>query len=167
MEGKICTHHKFGYCKYNKDCKKKHVKGECKDLATCKNITNCMKRHPKCCIKYASGKCRYETDCSYKHQEPAEIKEHNQLSDKVKQLEKVVHALTCKVLSLEEEVTEIRDNNKNNEEKVILALKDREKAFEDEDNTTNINFKPKISSSPKYKKTSSQSQIKKDKVKKK
>ena len=61
-----------------------------------------MKRHPKCCIRYASGKCRYETDCSYKHQEAAEIKEHNQLSEKVKQLEKVVHALTRKMLSLEE-----------------------------------------------------------------
>ena len=43
---------------------------------------------------------------------------------------------------------------------VIVALKDKEMLFVDENNTTNINFKPTISSSPKYKQTSSQSQIK-------
>ena len=69
-----------------------------------------MKRHIKCCKQYASGKCRFKSDCSYNHLDSIKSKEPIQLEEKVKQLEKVAHALTRKVLTLETEMERIKSN---------------------------------------------------------
>ena len=112
MEGEICTYNKFGFCKFRKECKMIHFKEECKELEKCNNIKTCRKRHPRHCKKYASGQCMFKKDCAYTHQEPVKNLEQTEMVAKVKQLETVVQALTRKVLSLEEEMTELRIKNK-------------------------------------------------------
>ena len=88
---------------------------------------------------------------------------------KVKQLETVVHSLTRKVLSLEEEMTEIKKNNKDSEgvKGSGQSLKTEDKHIDEMKDIPDENsFKPIQSSSPKDKIIDSQSNFKKDKVKK-
>ena len=103
MEGEICLYNKFGYCWFKRKCKRKHLRTENEDLEDCKNVQSCHKRHPKRCKSYALGNCRFKNSCAYKYHKPTINKDHKILDDKVELLEKVVHALTRKVLSLEEE----------------------------------------------------------------
>ena len=112
MEEEICQYDKFGFCKFRKECKRRHFNEECKDLDKCSSIKTCRKRHPKHCKRYDSGQCRYKEDCTYKHQEPIKNMEQAQMVEKLKKLETVVHALTRKVLSLEEEMIKIKKNKK-------------------------------------------------------
>ena len=88
MEGEVCHHHKFGFCKYKLECTKLHYKVECEDPATCKNVQSCTKRHPKCWKKFATGYCRFLHDCAYKHQEKNIQEDEYNLIEKVNMMEK-------------------------------------------------------------------------------
>ena len=126
MEGEACQYHKFGYCKYMDQCKRKHYSEECQD-SKCKSITSCPKRHPKGCKRYASGECRFKNSCAYKHQQPTLNKDQTELNDKLKQIEKVLHALCRKVINLETELEEVKKEN--------IKIKSKEE--------TNKSIKPK------------------------
>ena len=80
-----------------------------------------MKTHPKPCKQFASDKCKFKNSCSYSHQEPRKIEEQSEMIEKVKQLEKVLHAMTRKVLSLEEEIMKIKKNTTKN--KIVKELR--------------------------------------------
>ena len=146
MEGEICLYDKFGHCKYGKECKRKHYETECKDLDNCKSMKSCMKRHPKYCKKFASGECRFKSDCSYKHKEPTSNIEQDQLKEKVKQLEKVLQAMTRKVLNLEEEIVKIKKDGVGGAGKVKERVSEVMKGKSEDKG-----FKPKRSSTPKDK----------------
>ena len=46
---------------------KQHVKGECKDLSSCKSKV-CLKRHPKVCKRLSVEKfCKFGASCAYFH----------------------------------------------------------------------------------------------------
>ena len=126
MEEQICQNSKFGFCKYKKECKRKHFSEECKDLAMCKNMKMCMKRHPKGCKRYSEGQCRFERGCAYKHQDEAINKEQVNLHDKVLELEKVVKVITEKHVSLNEKAME--------QEKVLRAMTRKVLSLENEIN---------------------------------
>ena len=117
MEGEICQHHKYGYCRFKSECNKIHFSSECTDLEGCKNSKGCQKRHPKRCKRYASGTCRFENGCAYKHQKPTtnEDPEQKKLKEKVQVMEKVLHAMTRKVLILETEVERLKKKSSKNE----------------------------------------------------
>ena len=85
------------------------MKTECEHLYNCKNTKSCNKRHPKRCKRYSSEKCRFEHGCAYKHQKPPVNEDHEDLKEKVKDLEKVLHAMTRKVLSLETQVEALKE----------------------------------------------------------
>ena len=124
MEEEICQYHKFGFCKFRKECKRKHFYEECKDLDKCNSKKTCRRRHPKRCKQYDSGQCRHKEDCAYKHQEPIKNVEQAQMVEKLKKLETVVHALTRKVLSLEEEMIKVKKN-----QEVIEVDEEKDIAF--------------------------------------
>jgi hypothetical protein len=68
MEGPVCHHHKFGYCKFKQQCLKEHVKNECEDLSSCREIKFCRKRHPKICRRFSiENFCKFGEQCSYVH----------------------------------------------------------------------------------------------------
>ena len=52
--------------------------------------------------KKASENCRFGNYCTYKHQKPTKNKDHEDIKVKLEQGEKVLHAMTRKVLSLDE-----------------------------------------------------------------
>ena len=110
MEGIICSHHMYGYCKFKERCEKQHVKGECKYLSACKSKT-CKKRHPKVCKRYSLEKyCKFGTDCAYLHMIDTSLQVHNQLKTfelkessnelKIKELEDKVEILKSQILQL-------------------------------------------------------------------
>ena len=109
MEEEICQYHTFGFCRFKDDCKKKHLTTECEDLYNCKKTKSCNKRHPKRCKRYSSEKCRFEHECAYKHQKPPVNEDHEELKEKVKVLEKVLHAKTRKVLGLKTQVEALNE----------------------------------------------------------
>ena len=45
----ICKFNKFGYCKYKEECKKDHVKEECKYGYKCEHVKTCALWHLKMC----------------------------------------------------------------------------------------------------------------------
>ena len=113
MEDMVCSFSKFGYCKYRKDCRRKHFSVECEDLDNCKNIKSCNKRHPKNCKRYVLEGCNFKTDCAYKHQNQSKNHEHEQVNEKVKLLEKIVQELSVKLLCLETELIEVKNTHVN------------------------------------------------------
>ena len=151
MEEEICQHHKFGFCRYKSECRRKHFSKECEDQ-DCKTSKTCNKRHPKRCRKYDTGKCRFKNDCAYKHLKPEtqedteQIKEkievlekavqqiiksnkdNEQLKEKLEVLEKVVHALTRKALSFEAELKVLKDFK--HERSNCVKEKERETNYE-------------------------------------
>ena len=143
MEGEICQHHKYGYCRFKTECKKKHLSSECADLEECKNSKGCQKRHPKLCKRYASGNCRFENGCAYKHKKSSTTEENEQLKDKLQVFEKVLHAMTRKVLSLETEVEKLIKKSSNNvmidnptyKVDKVVDVQDTQKEMVDESNS--------------------------------
>ena len=127
---------KFGFCKFGTDCKRKHFTKVCENLSSCTNINECKKRHPKTCKRFTiENECRFNKDCAYSHvasklnQEKCSSKDQvedmekrvNDLtniieSKKLKELEKVVHALTRKVLSLEDQVKVMKNKKETDQE---------------------------------------------------
>jgi hypothetical protein len=97
------------------------------------------------------------------------MEEQSEMIEKVKQLEKVVHAMTQKVLSLEEEIMKIKKNTTKNE--IVKELRNlkgvKEKCSEVNADMSEQNcFNPTISSSPKVENTISNKNMKKDKEQK-
>ena len=168
MEGDVCSYNKFGFCKHKEKCRRRHFTDECKHLFSCTNIKICFKRHPQSCKNFAYGQCYHGKDCAYKHVEQNENEEQYVIIEKVKQLEKVGHALTRKVLSLQKKMVEVKENYKINEGVKVLEhperVKDNNKKVET-DIPDQFCFNPTSSSSPKGKDTNKEQEVKKDKVK--
>jgi hypothetical protein len=137
MEAEVCKFGKFGFCKFKESCKRKHFVEICESQSKCKDIKECQKRHPKPCRRFTQGnECRFKEDCAYNHTDSIQDKEKNDLKEKVENLEKtvieltkkgesvrleplekVVHALTRKVLELECIIKDMK--NKTVRDKVL------------------------------------------------
>ena len=132
MEDEVCKFGKFGFCKFKDRCRRKHYTDICERLLGCRNTTECQKRHPKECNRHftSENKCWFKKDCAYSHSKINHDEEKNKFkknvdnlektvneldskveSKKVERYEKVLHALTWKVLYLENEIKEIRNNS--------------------------------------------------------
>ena len=69
MGDEVCQFSKFEYCKFQENCKRKHLNEVCETLSGCKNIKYCQKRHPKICKRFdARNNCRSNEKCSYHYQ---------------------------------------------------------------------------------------------------
>ena len=102
MEDQLGQYWKFGFCKFKDDCKKIHVKAECKDLSNCQQIKSCRKIHLKQCKLFKSGdSCRFKKGCAYNHQESKSDEKQDGLQEKVSNLERKVLEMTNKVASIE------------------------------------------------------------------
>ena len=164
MEEKVCMYQKYGFCKYKETCSKRHLEQECKDLNNCKIKKICNKRHPKVCTRYVlEGNCFFGEKCEYLHKEnytsydqiktnervdkleqgvKDKVSEEKKMLYAIKELEKVLKAMTRKVSHLEEEVVKMKKDskeNKNNE------LKEPFKTSSDILNFTPVSAKEKPS----------------------
>ena len=140
MEVEVCMFGKFGFCKFKEGCKRKHFEEICESQSKFKNIKECQKRHPKPCRRFTQGnECRFKEDCAYNHTDSIQDKEKNDLKEKVENLEKtvieltkkgesirleplekVVHALTRKVLELEGIIRDMK--NKTVKDKLLTEI---------------------------------------------
>ena len=76
----ICKYFKYGHCKFQERCHKKHVETIC-DKEDCE-IKECCLRHPRHCRYFQNyGKCKF-LYCSYKHE--------NTTKQKIEQLEYLI-----------------------------------------------------------------------------
>ena len=129
----VCLHQKFGFCKYKEKCNKRHLDEECKDLVNCGSKKTCDKRHPKLCRRYVlEGSCSYGERCDYLHKEkyisPADhrlkgridelekvlgekVSEEKKMAVAIMELEKVVKAMSRKIIHLEEEIISVKASN--------------------------------------------------------
>ena len=63
----VCTFDKFGYCKFEKKCRKLHHLELCESYF-CENVRNCGRRHPRKCYYFcAYGYCKFGEDCRFRH----------------------------------------------------------------------------------------------------
>ena len=93
MTKPLCSFNRFGYCKFDKDCKHRHVNVICVNV-NCEE-SSCEKRHPKICFKLRDyGRCRFGGECKYDHSKPKDIAD---LDDKVKETKKKLDRLENKV----------------------------------------------------------------------
>ena len=135
MEEEVCLYQKYGFCKYTKMCSKRHLDQECKDLNDCKIKKICDKRHPKICKRYVLERiCVFGEKCEYLHKENEmetdqiktkervdkleqivkdRISEEKKMKHAIQELEKVLKAMSQKVI-LEEEVVKIKEDSKEN-----------------------------------------------------
>ena len=165
MEGEVCQFGKFGFCKFQaRGCRKKHFIEVCDSLSKCNDTKICNKRHPKLCIRVHSGTgCRFNDECAYSHKDSKEVEEKNEMketldilqkkvqeltskvasleADKGEQLQKVVKAMSRKVLGLESQLKEMRKGSlKDGEVKEpVLLVVIEEKEMGAEQNTLDIN----------------------------
>ena len=107
----ICTHYKYGYCRYLEKCRKRHVKEKCNNSAC--DIASCTSRHPKICRYWRDyGFCKFGEYCYYSHNDlNAQIvssidfeniqKKLSDLEQQIREL-KIEENLRCKVQSSEE-----------------------------------------------------------------
>ena len=175
MEEEVCLYQKYGFCKYKLDCQKRHFTEECKDLERCKIKQSCDKRYPKLCKKYLlEAFCKFGQECHYQHKEKDKSEEHklkerieelekvvkenvaaeSKMENAVRQMEIVVKAMTRKVLYLEEEIGNIKENSNKIE---------RKEPFKDADeyeNSTPVSAKLKPPGVEKKSKASKKDQFK-------
>ena len=138
MEDQICNHYKYGFCKFQDHCQKKHVEGECNALSTCKSKV-CQMRHPKVCKRLALEKfCKFGDECAYSHRIDKSDEAQKQLSarnefeikllkDEVKDLKLEIKKLTALTHDLCQKPEEISDGEKYTEESAIQKVPVRSK----------------------------------------
>ena len=137
----ICAYNKFGYCRYQDKCKRKHENRICEN-GRCE-ITSCDLRHPKKCKYYETNKyCKFNELCKYAHFKPVseEIIQNRTIFDSNTQSHKEILAaklneieeLKCILLKKEreiynnveaikktyQEVAELQEMNLNRDEKI-------------------------------------------------
>ena len=146
MEDQICQHHKFGYCKFQKQCQKKHLEGQCEALGACKEIKTCNKRHPKACKRFIHDTlCKFGLDCAYAHIEndnskleatviyhianmKAEIIELKEVIQRLVPLDQTVNEIE----HLKQEINKLKTENADIVNKINILQEDLKSDKEDE-----------------------------------
>ena len=97
MENQICYHYKYGFCKIQDNCQKRHVQGECNAASGCK-VKVCDKRHPRVCKKFSLEQfCKFGDECAYRH--PLDTSD---------QFQKLCLRNEKEIIKLKEEVSELK-----------------------------------------------------------
>jgi len=110
----VCLRSKFGYCKFGRNCDKKHYSEVCDSSESCIG-KQCDKRHPVDCNFFRNyGRCKFGTFCAYRHP----LTKEQKLEKEVRNLKEEVTDLKEKVNSLFEmlkykEVEEIKISSDN------------------------------------------------------
>ena len=134
MKTKICRYNKFGYCKYDDKCNKKHnnvisTKKDC-------NVFDCDMRHPVVCRHFMNfRKCKF-TNCAYHH---SCVIDDGEIAAKIKTVE---NKLT-KVMN-ESNVKEIEKNLEVFEKKYEGQTKALEKLYVSNIDEMEKNYMAKI-----------------------
>ena len=113
LQNVICLYNKFGYCKYGKNCRRKHVNRICQS-ENCP-IEKCSLRHPKKCRYFETFKyCKFNQYCSYSHCETEERSENSKDDEATKKYyEDIITGHLNEIEILKSEIIE-KDNEISN-----------------------------------------------------
>ena len=82
----VCCHNKYGFCKFGRTCRKKHVDEICETTDCETNL--CERRHPRNCKFFSEfGRCKFGVYCRFKH--ATENSNNDQEIETLKELLKV------------------------------------------------------------------------------
>ena len=74
MTTEVCMFDKFGFCKWEANCKKVHLREKCL-LEDCEK-RKCQKRHPRQCKFFSEkGFCKFNDNCKFDHRPPKLIRD--------------------------------------------------------------------------------------------
>ena len=106
----VCLFNKFGHCKYQATCRKRHINTIC-EKEDCE-VENCCERHPRECNYYkVYNRCKFGSFCSFAHKTSED--------EKIENLRTEINGMKVKIEKLEFEV-----NLKNQQiEFIMKALK--------------------------------------------
>ena len=112
MAGEIvCLFNKFGHCKYQDRCRKRHVQSIC-ERTQCE-IAKCSERHPRECNYFKEfGRCKFGMYCSFKHK--------SSIRETCENLVKELDNVKAKLKALENEM-----RKKNDEIEAVLKMIDK------------------------------------------
>lgn len=111
---KLCKRYKFGYCKFNMQCRFKHNSEICENVSC--TVTNCDKRHPVECWWYNRfGRCKF-TYCAYSHPSKVDFK------TKIAELEKMIKEKETEMKIQIAKINEIKEVLKEKENKMNIQI---------------------------------------------
>ena len=103
-DAQVCTHFKFGFCKFGERCNKKHLKEICQ-TEDCK-LKTCNKRHPKICKFFSVNQvCKFGDACCYKHKLSAH---HSNILEQISSLHATISSMSESIQALEDEILKLR-----------------------------------------------------------
>ena len=114
----VCQYYKFGHCKFQTNCPKKHIHELCQEK-NCE-IRKCSLRHPKLCRFYLQyGRCKFDP-CSFKHELPPRyLKAIEDVTEKIlKEKDNEVETLQSLLKANALKLTDIEEKFAKLEEKV-------------------------------------------------
>ena len=147
MKDQICQHHKYGYCKFQSQCQKRHVEGHCEALGACQQKTSCNKRHPKACKRFTLEKfCKFGLDCDYAHLnsdnsnlEATVVSHIANMKAEIIELKYALQRIAPNDLvageleNLKEDIKKLKTENAEIVSKIMILQKELESDTEDED----------------------------------
>ena len=110
----VCLFNKFGHCKFQANCRKRHVETIC-EREYCE-ILNCNQRHPRECSYYRHfNRCKFGSYCSFTHK-----------TSKDEKIEKLRNEIDCmkssiEKLNLELELKKNYETYNNERKKQVFA----------------------------------------------
>ena len=117
----VCKYYKYGYCRYQDQCRNKHVHEICNDT-NC-SVSCCSKRHPKTCVFYIKYKfCKFGALCKYKHGDEAV---NDQSTNDFSSILSEIMKLKEDIASLRKENDELREKLEAVELKACLVKADK------------------------------------------
>ena len=114
----ICLFNKFGHCKFQSKCRKRHIKKKC-EKENCE-IQNCLERHPRECSYFRDfGRCKFGSYCSFDHKASKDdtiIKLEKDLNDVKNRLDEIEEVLKSKNKQIEFILAALEDKTDHNKE---------------------------------------------------
>ena len=99
----VCSFNKFGFCKFQKNCRKMHEDNKC-EILNC-DIVSCVNRHPKVCKYFREyNMCKFGTFCHYVHKFIEKEPHNSEVVHKIKLLEIDAKIKDSEIISLKEKM---------------------------------------------------------------
>ena len=132
----VCRHNKFGYCKFDKTCRKRHVEEICDKKACETNL--CEKRHPRSCRFYSEfGRCKFGEYCRFKQLENSG---HFKNDKEIEDLKALLQLKDDQILAIANKIDtivgylkakDLDEKNCETEEKIEIHELDEDNEFDD------------------------------------
>ena len=107
----VCQFHKFGFCKFRKNCFRKHEGRKC-DNDSC-SVWDCELRHPESCRYFLKfGKCKFGEYCKFNHELNAKkeyLEEIDNLKTQLEILQKKIEETEKEISEKDQEIHKIRN----------------------------------------------------------